>query len=168
MVKERTLILNATQVQQKINRIAHEIYENHFVEEHIIIVGIDVRGYVLAERIAAVLTEIDSNFVELVKLTMNKEKPRENNAQLTVELDHLNNKMVILIDDVLNSGNALIYATNHLLKAPLKKLRTVVLVDRRHRKFPIRADYVGLTLSTTIQEHISVEFAKDNDKVYLE
>ena len=79
----------------------------------------------------------------------------------------LKNKIVILVDDVLNSGRTLIHATQAILETEVKGLQTVCLVDRKHRKFPIRADYVGLTLSTTLQEHITVEF-NENDQVYLE
>ena len=80
----------------------------------------------------------------------------------------LNNKSIILIDDVLNSGRTLIYATRYILESKLKYLTTVVLVDRKHRKFPIKANFVGLTLSTTLQEHISVDFKEDGIKVFLD
>ena len=78
----------------------------------------------------------------------------------------LDGRVVILVDDVLMSGRTLMYAAAHLVGSPLKRLTTVVLVDRLHRTFPIRADIVGLTLSTTLQEHISVELGKE-DVVYL-
>ena len=74
---------------------------------------------------------------------------------------------VVLVDDVLNSGKTLVYALAHILKGDPKSVKTVTLVDRRHRKFPIKADYVGMTLSTTIQEHISVRFSGDETKVVL-
>ena len=79
-----------------------------------------------------------------------------------------NNKSIILIDDVLNSGRTLIYATRYILDSDIKYLTTVVLVDRKHRKFPIKANFVGLTLSTTLQEHISVDFKEDGIKVFLD
>jgi len=83
-------------------------------------------------------------------------------------LDYLNNKSIILIDDVLNSGRTLIYATRYILDSDLKHLTTVALVDRKHRKFPIKANFVGLTLSTTLQEHISVDFKEDGMEVFLD
>ena len=80
----------------------------------------------------------------------------------------MNNKKVVLIDDVLNSGKTLMHAASFLLNQDIKKMNTVVLVDRRHRNFPIKADFVGLTLSTTIQEHINVEILENKISVYLE
>ena len=77
------------------------------------------------------------------------------------------NKSVIIVDDVLNSGKTLMHAASALTQSGAKQINTIVLIDRRHRKFPIRADWVGLTLSTTLQEHISVEFEKSSVKAYL-
>ena len=72
-----------------------------------------------------------------------------------------------MVDDVLNSGKTLIYGVKHFLTIPIKKISTVVLVDRNHKRFPIQADYVGLSLATTMQEHINVEFEEGNDSVFL-
>ena len=72
-------------------------------------------------------------------------------------------KTIILVDDVLNTGRALVFATRYLLGFDVKGMQTVTLIDRRHRNFPIRADYVGLTLATTMQEHILVEFGNEDN-----
>ena len=98
---------------------------------------------------------------------MDKKKPLNSGLNSEIESKKLKNKAVILVDDVLNSGKTLVYATKFLLDFEVKNLQTVCLIDRKHRKFPIRADFVGLTLSTTLQEHITVEFGKD-DIVYLD
>lgn len=164
----KTLILNAEQVRQKITRIACEIYENHSKEKKIIIVGISKRGFIHAKRIASELSSISNIAIELAELTMNK-KDVHQPVILSVDASALKNKPVVLVDDVLNSGAVLMFAAKNLLDTGLQHLSTAVLVDRRHRSYPIRADFVGLTLSTTLQEHISVEFDEKgkNDAVYL-
>lgn len=162
-----TLVLSHLQVEQKINRIAHQIYETHFEEEEVFIVGIANRGYTLANKLNKVLSNISDLNVKLVELTMSKDSPLTDPIEKNVEQADLQGKAIILVDDVLNTGRTLIYAVNDLLQASPKKLTTVVLVDRRHRLFPIRADYVGLTLSTTLQEHISVDFTEGSNAVFL-
>jgi pyrimidine operon attenuation protein/uracil phosphoribosyltransferase len=164
---EPTLVLSHLQVNQRINRIAYELYESNFEEEKIILVGIANRGYILAKRLQAVLATICELKVELVELKMHKDLPLEHPINMSIEGSAINEQAVVLVDDVLNTGRTLIYAVNHLLMSTPKRLSTVVLVNRRHRRFPIRADFAGLTLSTTLQEHIDVELSNDKDAVYL-
>lgn len=166
-IKERTIILNKKQISQKITRIAHEIYENNFQEKSICVMGIHGDGYLLAERISKSLKKIADFDIEIFKIEMDKKKPLSSGLNVNIEPTDVKNKVVILIDDVLNSGKTLVYATKFLLDYNVKSIQTVCLVDRKHRKFPIRADFVGLTLSTTLQEHINVELGK-NDVVFLE
>jgi pyrimidine operon attenuation protein / uracil phosphoribosyltransferase len=166
-MSERTVILRHEQIRQKINRIAHEIHENYFEEEEIFIVGIEGQGYILAERLANIIKGISATKVTLLRLKLNKENPLSVPITMESDIQTLNGKNVVLVDDVLNSGKTLIYAATHLLQASVKKMKTVCLVDRRHRRYPIRADFAGLTLSTTLQEHIEVEFIENNDTVYL-
>ena len=164
----KTLILSATQVEQKIQRIAHQILEKNYDEKEIVLIGIANRGYLLAEKINTTLQSITEIKVTLHKLKLHKDKPLDNDVDFSADLDYLNNKSIILIDDVLNSGRTLIYATRYILESDIKYLTTVVLVDRKHRKFPIKANFVGLTLSTTLQEHISVDFKEDGMEVFLD
>jgi pyrimidine operon attenuation protein/uracil phosphoribosyltransferase len=166
-IKDRTVILNDKQIGQKITRIAHEILENNFQEKSVIIMGIHGEGYVLAKRLVTILESVAEFNIELYEVSMDKKDPLTSGLSTDIEPKKLKNKVVILIDDVLNSGKTLVYATKFLLDFNVKNLQTVCLVDRKHRKFPIRADYVGLTLSTTLQEHITVEFGKQ-DIVYLD
>jgi len=168
MENVKTLILSAIQVEQKIQRIAHQILEKNYDEKEIVLIGIANRGYLLAEKINAALQNITKIKVTLHKLKLHKDKPLDNDVDFSTDLDYLNNKSIILIDDVLNSGRTLIYATRYILESKLKYLTTVVLVDRKHRKFPIKANFVGLTLSTTLQEHISVDFKEGEIKVFLD
>mgnify|MGYP003633714773 CR=1 FL=1 len=164
--KNRTVILNHHQVGQKITRIAHEILENNFQEKSLIIMGIHKEGFVLANRLYTILKTIFENDIQVYGISMDKKSPLKSGIVTEIEGTELKNKIVILVDDVLNSGKTLVYATKFLLDYNVKGLQTVCLVDRKHRKFPIRADYVGLTLSTTLQEHIAVELGK-TDIVYL-
>lgn len=165
-MSERTILLDHARVQRKLERIAHQLHEENHEEAGITIVGVAPRGLALAKRLQARLREISEMKVDLVTLQLDKDKPLEEPVKLSVELDTLRDRTVVLVDDVLMSGRTLMHAAAHLVSVPLKRLTTVVLVDRRHRSYPIRADIVGLTLSTTAQEHISVELGR-KDTVYI-
>lgn len=165
-MSERTIVLDHERVQRKLERIAHQLHEENHEEQGIILVGIAPRGLALAKRLQARLKEISELEVDLVTLQLDKDKPLEAPVKLSLELDALRDRTVVLVDDVLMSGRTLMHAAAHLVTVPLKRLTTVVLVDRRHRSYPIRADIVGLTLSTTTQEHISVELGR-KDTVYI-
>lgn len=163
----KTLILNSQQISQKINRIAYQIYEDNASEKEIIVVGIANKGYLFAEKIVEQLSSISKINITLAKLKLDKESLIISEAKLDVDTTTLHNKVIILVDDVLNTGKALIYGVKFLLDFPIKKMSTVVLVDRNHKKYPIGTHYVGLALSTTIQNHISLEFKEKEIKAYL-
>lgn len=167
MPQERTLVLDHVKILQKLRRIAYQIYEFNPSEKELVVVAIEKKGVFLAERIIPVLEDISGMKINLLKLTIDKEDPKQDPVWQG-DPKSMEGKSVILVDDVLNSGRTLIHAARHLLNFEVKKLTTVVLVDRRHRRFPIKADFVGLTLSTTLQDHIAVEFSEGNDAVYLE
>ena len=160
MPQNKILILNSQQVYQKINRISYQIYEDNYSEDEIIIVGIANKGYLLATKLVEQLKKISKCKITLAKLTINKDNPIDNSGKLDISPDKLTDKVIILVDDVLNSGKALIYGVKYLLDFPIKKMSTAVLVDRNHKKYPIGTHYVGLSLSTTLQNHISLEFNK--------
>jgi pyrimidine operon attenuation protein / uracil phosphoribosyltransferase len=164
---EKTLVLNKLQIEQRINKLAYQVYEDNFEEKEIIIAGIMNSGYVLAERIAETLKKISPLKVQLAKLTINKHSQVEEEAQTSLKKEDMHNKVVIVVDDVLNSGKTLMYALKPFLNADIKKLRTVVLVDRNHKRYPLAADFVGYPMATTLQEHISVVLDKDEEAVYL-
>ena len=163
----KTLILNHLQIEQKINRIAHEIYEYNYEEQEIVIAGIADRGYVLAQKICNVLAKISPIKIKLLEIRIDKKNLTLDNFSLQVNENDLTNKVVLVVDDVLNTGKTLIYAIHPFLKFNIKKIATIVLVDRNHNLFPVRADYVGLSMATTLQEHVSVEFADGSDTVFL-
>ena len=163
---DRTLVLDHDRVQRKLTRIAAQLHEEHFDEARISLVGIAPRGVQLAQRLKALIEKADGPKVDLHTLELDKQDPLGNAVKLDVDDAKLRDRTVVLVDDVLMSGRTLMHAAAHLVRFPLKKLTTVVLVDRRHRGFPIRADIVGLTLSTTLRERIHVELGKQ-DAVYL-
>lgn len=164
----KTKILNTTQINQKINRMVYQVYETNFGEKELLIVGIDGNGYKLAKEIHDRLKKVADIKLSLGKITLNKEEPWKTKPVTDfVETDHVN-KNILVVDDVLNSGKALMYATKLFLNKPVKKLSTLVLVDRSHTRFPIKADFVGLSLSTTLQEHIEADFSKKgSESVFL-
>jgi pyrimidine operon attenuation protein/uracil phosphoribosyltransferase len=169
MALKRTLVLNARQIEQKINRIAYEIFENNYDEKEIIVAGISGSGYVFARRLEQVLKSISGIRTSLIEVTVNKKNPLDAKKGTKVSAGAIEGKVIMLVDDVLNSGKTLIYGAKLFLDAPVKKLSTVVLVDRNHTRYPVKADYVGLSLSTTMQEHITVALdGKEKDAVYLE
>lgn len=164
----KSLILNSKQIQQKINRIAYEIYENNYTEKEIIIAGIVGNGYLFAQKLANVLNTISSIKITLTEVIVNKGNPASEEVKAGVTGKELKNKVIVLVDDVLNSGKTLIFGTKPFLNFPVKRLTTVVLVDRGHNRYPIKADFVGLSLSTTLQEHITVELKpKGKEAAYL-
>lgn len=163
----QTLVLNGKQIEQRINRIAWELYENNHDEKAVIIAGIAPNGFILAERLAKVLEKISTIKAKVVEIKVNKTEPLKDKVETGLKEGDLKNKVIVLVDDVLNSGKTLIYGAKEFLKAPVKKLSTVVLVDRNHTRYPIKADFVGISLSTTMQEHITVELGKKEEAVYL-
>ncbi|HOZ88595.1 MAG TPA: phosphoribosyltransferase family protein [Bacteroidia bacterium] len=161
-------ILSTLQIRQKLNRLAFEVYENNFSEKELLVVGIDGNGYKVAQQLGEKLREISSMKIHLGKITLNKDKPWEGEPVTDFDEKAFVNKTIILVDDVLNSGKTLMYAVKLFLDKPVKKINTVILVDRSHTRFPVKADYVGLTLSTTLQEHIEADFSKkEKEAVFL-
>ena len=127
-----------------------------------VLAGIADNGYVFAEKIAQELSSISNLKVLLCEVQVDKQNPKQA-IQTSLTADQYANKGLILIDDVLNSGTTLIYAVKHFLDVPLKKFKTAVLVDRNHKKYPVKADFKGISLSTSLLEHVRVEFDQDNN-----
>jgi pyrimidine operon attenuation protein/uracil phosphoribosyltransferase len=168
MSSSKTLILSNRQIQQRIDRIAYQIYENNYQEKEIIIAGITKNGFTLAERISEKLSEISPIKVKLAEIIINKKNPLSEKIKVNLPEKELKDKVVIVVDDVLESGRTMMYAIDPFLKSYVKRLITVVLVDRDHHSYPIKADFVGISLATTMQEHISVELnGNEKDAVYL-
>lgn len=161
-----TLLLSPHQVNQKLQRIALEIKEKTFRHQHIILVGVVESGLQLARIIAQILLQNGSP-TEVFSLKVNKPNPLAEPVICAIPEETLKNSTVILIDDVQNSGRTMIYAVQHFLQFPVHAIQTCVLVDRQHNRFPVRADYVGLSLSTTLKEHVNVTVQDANVSVTL-
>ncbi len=165
----RIEILNAKQIQKKLNRLAYEVYENNISEKEMLIAGVDGNGFTIAKRLEEILNKISPLKTRLGKITINKENPMDEAPELDFTEKDFKNKSVLIVDDVLNSGKTLIYATKVFLTCPVKKMHTIVLVDRSHNRYPVKADYVGISLSTTLQEHVIADLSKKGKEVvYLE
>jgi pyrimidine operon attenuation protein / uracil phosphoribosyltransferase len=154
---EKNYILSPEVAAKKLKRMAFEILENNFGETSFILAGIRESGTVIAETIQRLLTEIAGLQTELITVSLDKKNP--STVEISRPLD-FKNKVVILIDDVSNSGKTLMYAIRPFLDTSPKKIQTLVLVERSHNAFPVKPDYVGLSVATTIQEHIYVEVEK--------
>ncbi len=160
-------ILTHKQIQHKVKRIAYQIFEANVEEKELVIAGIDGGGLQFARKIQKVLQKITQAEVILCKVMMDKRDPLKSGVTTSIPEQEYSNKSVVLVDDVLNSGTTLIYGVHHFLRTPLKQLKTAVLVNRNHKKYPVKADYKGISLSTSLQEHIHVEFKPKNDAVFL-
>ncbi|NYJ28262.1 phosphoribosyltransferase family protein [Allomuricauda sp. ARW1Y1] len=161
-------ILTHDQIQHITKRIAYQIYESNVDEEEIIVAGITGGGESFAKKIVAVLKKITDAHIVMCKMDMDKKNPLTSGVTTSLGEEAYKNKSIVLVDDVLNSGTTLIYGTHHFLKTPIKRLKTAVLVNRNHKKYPIKADFKGISLSTSLNEHIRVDFEPKNNAVYLE
>ena len=162
MSQEKTVILSHEEIMHKIKRIAYQVYESNIREDEIILAGIEENGYILAKKLKTIIKNISHLEVTLCKVIIDKRKPL-NPITTSLSQSDYKNKSVVLIDDVLNSGTTLIYAVKHFLNVPLKQFKTAVLVDRNHKKYPVKADYKGISLSTSLHEHVSVNL---NSKIF--
>lgn len=163
MAEKRTLILNQEQIRQKTTRIAYQIWEDNFDEDFIVLGAIAERGYIFAERLKKNLEKIcPDKDIEIIKILIDKNN-RKLEASTDKSIETAKNKVLILVDDVLNSGRTLAYGLGVFLNTPLKKMRTAVLIDRSHHLFPIFSDYYGVRLSTVLKEHIHVSFKEKDD-----
>ena len=161
-------ILSHQEIEHKVIRIAYQIYETFVDEEEIIIAGIAKNGYVFAEKLAKELSKIASLKIVLCEVFIDKNDPFQP-ITTSISKNDYQNKGLILVDDVLNSGKTLAYGLGVFLNTPHKKIRTVVLVDRSHKIFPIATDFVGLELATVLKEHVDVimDVEGEEDRVYL-
>lgn len=161
-------LLNKTQTLQKIRRIAYQVYEQNFEETSIIIAGINGEGYTFAEILVHELRQISKIEVHIARVSFDKKATEQPEINIESKVDTFRNKNIVLCDDVLNTGKTLAFSLRPFLNIPIKKLQVAVIVDRNHPNFPMAADYVGYSLSTTLNEHIQVVLS-DEEKtgVYI-
>ena len=161
-------ILDKAQILRKIQRLTVEILEHNFGETEIILVGINQNGLEMARLLANELIERTDTQITLTRLHINPAKPLDGSIFLDMPLESLNDKVIVLVDDVANTGRTFFYALRPLLNVLPKKVEVAVLVDRKHKSFPIQPDYVGLSLATTLKENIDVKIRDVEDwAVYL-
>ena len=163
----KNTILTHTEIEHKIKRIAYQIYESNANESELVIAGVESNGYLLARKIKTQLDKISDIKSILCKVTIDKSNPL-NQINTTLEPKDYTNKSIVLIDDVLNSGSTLIYGIKHFLDVPLKQFKTAVLVNRNHKKFPVKADFKGISLSTSLFEQVHVNLSKKPYEAYLD
>lgn len=153
---EKSLILNHAQISLKLDRMAWQIIEELFNEKHIVLIGLVDKGTDVALKIKQRLEKYSSIQIELLTIVLDKENVFS--SKITLEnSERITDKAVVLVDDVLNSGITMAIALKETLKYQPKSIKTAVLANRDHHKFPIQANFVGISLATTVKEHISYE-----------
>jgi pyrimidine operon attenuation protein/uracil phosphoribosyltransferase len=160
-------VLTPEQINQKINRIAMQVYERNHTATSVVLAGVVGQGLKFAQRLAKAIETLSPIKVALVTVQVDKQSPVGKRAILSDDSVLQEGALVLVVDDVLNSGRTLIHALEPFLGTQLKALQTVVLVDRNHPSYPVKADYVGLSMATTLQEHIDVILDEANEGVYL-
>lgn len=155
-------VLNDYQINQKIIRLAFEIMENNLDQDEIILAGINNNGFRFAELLAEGLSSITKKNIILSRIRLNPASPLNAIVEIDLKNSDLENKCIIVVDDVANTGRTIFYAFKVLMNILPKKVEVAVLVDRKHKLFPIKVDYVGLSLATTIQENIIADLADKN------
>ena len=158
---DKTLVLDARQVDEIITRISYQILEDCYNQDELVLVGIKNRGYLLAELLQERLKKLSSKKVQLFDLQIDKKNPEQEKPVMDKKINSFASLPIILVDDVANSGRTIFYALRCFTDALFSKVRLAVLVDRKHKAFPASPDFVGYSLSTTLQNHIAVEMNKD-------
>ena len=163
----KTKIKDISNIEMYLKRIAYQIYENNHGEDNsLIIVGIEKNGKILANKISQILKSISNFDLTLMSIEINKKNPTKKISS-SIDKKICLNKNIIIVDDVLNTGKTLIYAVKFFLNIPVKKIQTAVIINRNHKKFPIKADFKGISLSTSIKEHVDVILDGSKKGIYL-
>ena len=156
-MEDKKEVINDNQIRSKLKRISYQILETNLQNSVIVIAGIESNGYLIAKELKKTLNKLSNIEVILCKVKIDKKNPRKP-IETSISKDEYSNKSIVLVDDVLNSGSTLVYAVKHFLEVELSQFKTAVLVDRNHKKFPVKVDYKGISLSTSIQNQVIVEF----------
>ena len=163
----KNIILTQQEIDHKTRRIAYQIYETFPDDTEVVLAGIANNGYLFAQKLAAEVEKISDIKVTLCEVRINKQQPLEP-VTTSLKPEEYANKSLVLVDDVLNSGTTLIYGVRHFLDVPLKKFKTAVLVDRNHKQYPVKADFKGLSLSTSLRENVQVVLDEKEQYAFLE
>lgn len=157
-------ILNQRQIQQKVKRLAIEILERNYGEEEIILAGINNNGMIFAELLLQQLVGITQIPITVTRIRLNPADPLATEVRLEMPLEKAHDRVIIIIDDVANTGRTIFYAIKPFLNILPKKVEVAVLVDRTHKAFPIKVDYYGLSLATTFRDNIDVKIREEGEK----
>ena len=163
---DKKKILDYQSIKKKIRRISLQILESNIDQDEIIIAGIDLNGFIIAKKISQEISKISEINIKLCKVKIDKKNPL-NDISTSLNFEDYQNKSIVVIDDVLNSGATLMYSVKYFLNTKIKSLKTAVLVDRNHKKYPIKADYKGLSLSTSIQSKVEVVIDEKKIEAFL-
>jgi len=163
---DKKKILDYQSIKKKLRRISLQILESNIDQDEIIIAGIDLNGFIIAKKISQEISKISEINIKLCKVKIDKKNPL-NDISTSLNFEEYQNKSLVVIDDVLNSGATLMYSVKYFLNTKIKSLKTAVLVDRNHKKYPIKADYKGLSLSTSIQNKVEVVIDEKKIEAFL-
>lgn len=166
MPVSKTQILTGSEVNNMLKRLAYQVYEQNFDEKELIIAGIAGNGTTIARLLNEELNSICKIKTRILDINLNKKSPGKENISLSADI-RIEGKCVVVVDDVLNTGRTFVYALLPFVGKQAKKIQALVLADRNHRAFPISADFIGISLSTTLQEHVEVKIHKNQVSVYL-
>lgn len=147
-------ILTSEKAMMKLRRMAFEILERNNGATAVSIAGIMDNGFVVAQELKAILNEISSLQIDLIEIRIDKANPLNCSIPSGIELK---DKILIVVDDVVNSGKTLLYSILPFLPLSPRQIQTLTLVERSYKVFPVHVDYVGISLATTLQENIFVE-----------
>jgi len=169
-LKERAKVLDKEGISRTLKRMAHEIVEQNKGIEGLVVIGIKTRGAYLAEQLAAKLKEIEKSDVPVgaLDITLYRDDLTEISAQPVVhstDIDFdITGKKVILVDDVLFTGRTVRCALDELIDfGRPANIQLAVLIDRGHRELPIRPDYVGKNIPTSLKETVEVRVKQLDD-----
>ena len=166
MALKKNKIKSAIDIHSSIRRIAYQLYENNIDETKLVLVGIKKKGAYLSKLIGIELCKISTIKLIHVTLELNKKKP-QSTIESSLPISQIENHSIVIVDDVLNTGSTLIYAVNHFLQISVKQIKTVVMVNRNHKKYPIKADFKGISLSTSLNDHVTVVLKGNESGIYL-
>ena len=165
-MSHKVRILDQKEIYARLKRMAFEVYERNYQEKNLLVIGIDVRGGFIAKELCRYLTEISDLQIERVKAKLDKSDEGVG-IELDVDIEKIHQRPVVVVDDVLYTGNTMLHVVSILLQAGPNSIQTAVLIDRGHRSMPVSPDFVGLELATTIQQHVSVDITEDTVEAFL-
>lgn len=163
---KKAVILDEISIDRKIKRLSYEILERNLNNKKLLLVGIKKNGFTLAKLIKKELSKICKIKIDVIQVFVDKQKPFNECVIYNNNIETYRNISMIVIDDVCSSGKTMMYVVSSLISNFTNKISTLVLVDRKHHNFPIKTNYVGIEVSTTLRQFIEVEL-EANKVAYL-